>query len=159
MELLEVVFLVIASTALVLAAVALLRLMTLERRVRYALFSLNSKILKQVVKSLEKRKKYKNRYLVVRLVTPKNISLNELQRLLNEAFIELYGRKSCSEASPRILYFNEKTMKAVIRVRSNYRWSALLALAYLERRDFISYVCPERVTGTYRKARKYAEIV
>lgn len=158
MELSEVVLLVVASTALVLAAVTLLQLVVLKRRVEHALLSLNSVVLRRVVKNIEKRRKNKNRYLVVRFSTLKNVDLNELQKHLEEAFTELYGKKNYSEAFPKVLYYNEKTSKAVIRVRNNRKWSLLLVLAYLERKDFFSYVCPERVTGTYRKARKYAEM-
>lgn len=159
MELLEVGFLVIALVALTLAIIALIQLVVLERRIRYLLANLNSKVLKQVVKRLERHRKHRNRYLVVRLVTPRNTSLSELQKYLDEAFMRLYGKKGYSEASPKILYFNEKTLKAVIRVKSHRRWSLLLALAYLERKEIFSNVCPERVTGTYRKAKKYAETV
>ncbi len=159
MELLEVFFIVIATSALVLAIVTLHQLVLLRRKVKNALISLDSRILKQVVKSIERRRKHKNRYLVVRLVTQGNTSLNELQEQLSEAFIELYGKKNYSEASPKILYFSEKTSKAIIRVRSHYRWGVLLALAYLERKNVLNQVCPERITGTYRKARKYAETI
>lgn len=159
MGLLEVFFLVVATLALVLAIVTLHQLVLLRRKVKNALISLDSRILKQVVKSIERRRKYKNRYLVVRLVTQRNTSLNELQEQLSEAFIELYGKKNYSEASPKILYFSEKTSKAVIRVRSHYRWGVLLALAYLEKKNILNQVCPERITGTYRKARKYAETI
>ncbi|MEO3993739.1 MAG: Rpp14/Pop5 family protein [Desulfurococcaceae archaeon TW002] len=159
MELLEVVFFLIASVALVLAIATLHQLVLLRRRIKQALISINSRVLKQVIKSIEKRRKHNNRYLVVRLVTQGNTSLNELQKQLNEAFIELYGKKNYSEASPKILYFSEKTSKAVIRVRSHYRWGVLLALAYLERKNLLNQVCPERITGTYKKAKKYAETI
>ena len=158
MELLEIFF-IIALAALVLAVITLLQLTILKRRVKYVLISLNSRILKHVIKSLEKRKKYKNRYLVAKLVTSRNFSLNELQKQFDEAFIELYGKKGYSEASPKILYFNEKTSKAVIKIRSHRRWSALLVLAYLEKKEVFNQVYPERITGTYRKAKKYAETV
>lgn len=158
MELPEVVLLLMALTASVLATVALLRSLVLKRRVERVLLSLNSAVLRRVVKSIEKRRKNKNRYLIVRFSTLRNVDLNEFQKLLEEAFTELYGKKNYSEASPKVLYCNEKTSKAVIRVRNHRKWSLLLTLAYLERKDFFSYVCPERVTGTYRKARKYADM-
>jgi len=157
MDLPEVILVLVASTALALALVAILQLVILKRRIEHVLVGLNSKVLKHVVKSLEKRRKRKNRYLVVRLATSKNVSLNELQKSLDEAFIELYGKKNYSEASPKVLYYSEKTSKAIIRVRSHRKWSVFLVLAYLERRDLLSYVCPERITGTYKKAKKYAE--
>jgi RNase P/RNase MRP subunit POP5 len=155
--LLEAVYLVVASVALILAVIALLQLIMFRREIRYVLGSLNSKVLRHVVKSIEKRRKYKNRYLVVRLISSSNISVNELQKRIDEAFIELYGRRGYSEASPRVLYFNEKTSKAVIRVRNHYRWGVLLALAYLERKELLTQVFPERTTGTYKKAKRYAE--
>jgi len=158
MELLEVGSLVVALVALTLAILTLTRLVVLERRIKHLLANLNTKVLKQFVKRFEKQKKHKNRYLVVKLVTSRGTSLSELQKYLDEAFIGLYGKKSYSEASPKVLYYNEKTLKSVIRVRSHHRWSVLLALAYLERKEIFSNVCPERITGTYRKAKKYAEI-
>lgn len=114
MDLPEAILVLVASTALALALVAILQLVILKRRIEQVLAGLNSKVLKHVVKSLEKRRKRKNRYLVVRLATSKNVSLNELQKSLDEAFIELYGKKNYSEASPKVLYYGEKTSKAII---------------------------------------------
>ncbi|MEM2021187.1 MAG: Rpp14/Pop5 family protein [Zestosphaera sp.] len=155
----EAVALAVALTALTLSLLALLRVKSLSHKSELFLSSLTSRTIRHVVEKLKGRKKRGKRYLIVRLVgASDDLDCSKLQRYIDEAFIELYGKVSYSKASPRVLYINRDSSKAIIRVRTPYKWEVLTVMGILERNGVVKSVIPERSTGTYRKARKHVEI-
>lgn len=148
--------LAVAVTALATSVLALFYVGVTYRKLRLVSEALNSRTLKQAIKKLEARAKHRRRYMIVRLVAlGRSLDCKELQKYLDEAFIELYGKVNHSIASPKVLYLDANSFKAIIRMRAQHKWRVLTALAILERRGLVKSVIPERTTGTYKKARKY----
>ncbi len=154
----EAVALAVAITALALSLLALIRVKSLSHKSELFLGSLTSRTVRHVVERLKARKKHGKRYLIVRLVgVSDDLDCSKLQGYIDEAFVELYGKVSYSKASPRVLYVNRDSSKAIIRVRTPYKWKVLTVMGILERNRVVKSIIPERSTGTYRKARKHAE--
>ncbi|MEM0014162.1 MAG: Rpp14/Pop5 family protein [Zestosphaera sp.] len=148
--------LAVAVLALAASVLALFYVRVTHRKLRLISDSLNSRTVRQVIRGLEARTKPRRRYIIVRFVgLNDNLDCRKLQEYVDEAFIELYGKLNYSKASPKVLYLDTNSSRAIIRVRAQHKWKVLTALAVLERKGLVASLIPERTTGTYKKARKY----
>ncbi len=156
-EIIEITFLVVLASLILLTAYQHYILMKLRKRFDILVSALNSRTLKSYVKTVEARQKKKvvKRYLVVKALNGK-LDGRRLNAFIRKAVASLYGAATVSLADPKVLYVNEDRGKYVVRFRSPYRWKLLVALGLLQKTKGIIIV-PVKITGTLDKARRLAD--
>ncbi len=152
---------VVAAVAIVAAAsslaISLLTARSLSRRIRRieALASaLTSRAVRSFIKSANAKRRVRKRYLVVRVVG--SVGRAELNNLLLNAVRTLYGSVASGVYGVRVVDFDQRSMTAIVRLRSDGRWAVLAAVGAVESvsKGSVALV-PLRMCGTLRKAREY----
>lgn len=103
-----------------------------------------------------KVKKPRKRYIVFATLCENEILIDELDKALRDIFIEYYGVSIYSKASPRIVLYDVKLGRGVLRVSHICVDHAIAALGLIK--DVNNKKCiivPIRTTGTLRKAQEY----
>lgn len=103
-----------------------------------------------------KVKRPRKRYIVFATLCENEILIDELDKALRDIFIEYYGVSIYSKASPRIVLYDVKLGRGVLRVSHICVDHAIAALGLIK--DVNNKKCiivPIRTTGTLRKAQEY----
>jgi ribonuclease P/MRP protein subunit POP5 len=82
-----------------------------------------------------------------------------VERLLNEAALKLLGYKGLSETDMKLVYFNEKRSRGIVRVRRDKRYAALAVLGFVRKinNEDIMFI-PIATSGSLKRAKRLAEI-
>jgi len=120
--------------------------------------ALNSKVVRAYVKASEARGKRKlsKRYMILK-VLGNSSNIKEIQEIVEDGIIRLFGSSAISLIQPRILYYNPNTAKAILRFKASYKWKLIASLGLSEGLSNTLILIPIRTTGTLKKARKYAD--
>lgn len=122
--------------------------------------ALSSKSLKAYVRISEAREKRKlsRRYMILKVVGG-SPTLRIIQGVIEEGIRKLFGASSISLIQPRVLYYNARTGKAVLRFRAAHKWRLLASLGLSEGLSNPLVLIPLRTTGTLMKARRHADSI
>jgi len=134
----------------------LIKLRRVELRYRILTSALSGSVVRKIYRQAELSSKTatKKRYMIVKVVG-QGASREGLQEMINSSLTKLFGSSARSLAQPQVIYLNPSTMKAVIRYRARDKWRVLASLGALEGEALI---IPLRVSGTFRKAKAYADM-
>lgn len=111
---------------------------------------------------LEKKrvKKLRKRYVVFATLCENKVGYNDVDNAIKEAFLKLYGELTMQKASPRLLLFDEKKQRGIVRVLHLYTDHFIALLGYVKKIGNTNCVLiPLKVTGTVKKARKYLDLI
>lgn len=149
----------ISIASMIVAIYAVLTVRITRKKMDAILGSLTSKTIRAVIKQADtkQKKRVRKRYLVVKIVRPGELRKEQLQKSIVNAITELFGATSVSMTQPQVLYVNQSTKKVVIRFRAPAKWKVISSLGLLEVNGEIITAIPERTTGTFKKAKTYAD--
>ncbi|MEM4717244.1 MAG: Rpp14/Pop5 family protein [Desulfurococcaceae archaeon] len=142
----------IAITALAISIILFISTTYLLRRV--------NRLYKGLVKLIElkpsKVKRVRKRYIVFAALFEDEISINELDKALRDVFIMYYGVSLYSKASPRIVFYDERLGRGVLRVSHTCVDHAIATLGLIKSiNNKRCIIVPIRTTGTLKKAQEY----
>ncbi len=154
-----IAFATVSAASMVVAIYAVLTVRATKKKMDAVLDSLTSRTVRSVIKQADtkQKKRVRKRYLVVKIVRLGELRKEQLQKSIVNAITELFGATSVSMAQPQVLYVNQSTKKAVIRFRAPAKWKVISSLGLLEVNGEIITAIPERTTGTFKKAKTYAD--
>lgn len=103
-------------------------------------------------------RKPRKRYVVFTVICEEEVCFDSVESAVREKFIEYYGESTYHKASPRLILYNEKSGRGIIRVLhtcTDYLIAVLGLIKKINNRNCI--ILPIKTTGTLRKAREYVE--
>ncbi len=133
------------------------KLRNVEQELSILKEALGGKAIKAYLKEIETRQKRKivKRYLVMK-VSPIIKDRKALEGILQESIRKLYGSAYLSLINPKVLYFNVRSGKAVVRFPNEFRWKVIASLS-IASKEAGGPITPLRIAGTLRKAKKLAD--
>ena len=155
----------VLAISLSLIAIAISVLTLVYARRLSSMIRRHSKILEALLSSadlntaIEKARrtaamKPKRRYIVFEII-PGNLDYAEVEAALNEALRKLVGIVGESSSRMKLLYFDKRRSRGIIRVRREYKYLALAVLGLtrsIAGRRVI--VIPLAVTGSIKRAKQ-----
>ncbi len=96
----------------------------------------------------------KKRYLLVKIDCGKKLSRDDVERLLKQSVLEVFGEKGLSDSGLKLKEFNEQKQLALVRCMLSFQEQAIasLALKRFSNGEGIA-VRLQKIFGTMRKAR------
>ena len=108
---------------------------------------------KQAIRNIVR--KPRKRYLVFQVLSETTLSKNDVENFFNKVFKEFFGTLGGGEANPKLVLYDEKSMRGVLRFVHTQRSKVLFALAMVsEVTDGKIGFIPLKITGTLRKAKE-----
>ncbi len=118
-----------------------------------------------LIKRLEKRflliprkikiKKPRRRYLVFEIASIKDIDPGLLESSIKEKFKDLFGITNLADSYLKLIYYDNKTKRGIIRIRHIYLNHLITTIALIRKIDNDEIlIIPIRTSGTINKARK-----
>ena len=100
-------------------------------------------------------RKPRKRYLVFQVLSEKPLSKDSVQEVFNRVFSEFFGLIGGGEANPKLVLYDEKSMRGVLRFVHTQRSKVLFALAMVSEitNGEVGFI-PLKITGTLRKAKE-----
>jgi ribonuclease P/MRP protein subunit POP5 len=103
----------------------------------------------------QKPAKIRKRYIVFQVISKKSFDQRTVEDALRRAFRSLYGFKGLLQADPRLVYYDEKLNRGVIRIPHTYKYQTLAVLHTIREIDKDKVIIlPVKTTGTIKKARE-----
>ena len=100
-------------------------------------------------------RKPRKRYLVFQVLTENVLSKSDVEKVFNKVFNEFFGIIGGGEANPKLVLYDEKSMRCVLRFVHTQRSKVLFALAMVsEVTDGKIGFIPLKITGTLKKAKE-----
>jgi len=100
-------------------------------------------------------RKPRKRYLIFQVLAENTLSKNDVEKVFNKVFNEFFGILGGGEANPKLVLYDDKSMRGVLRFVHTQRSKVLFALAMVsEVTDGKIGFIPLKITGTLRKAKE-----
>jgi len=104
--------------------------------------------------SKKAKKKRKKRYIVFQVATG-NFSEEDVGKEIIRQLRALYGEKGLAESRAKLIMYNKRLGRGILRVSYEYRYKAIIALGMIRSINGVkTLVIPLRVTGSLNRACK-----
>ncbi|WP_172633877.1 Rpp14/Pop5 family protein [Caldisphaera lagunensis] len=102
-----------------------------------------------------KIKKPRRRYLIFEIASIKDIDPGLLENSIKEEFKNLFGITSLADSYLKLIYFDNKTKRGILRIKHIYLSHLITAIALIRKIDNDELlIIPIRTSGTINKAKK-----
>ncbi len=109
-----------------------------------------------LLKVRDKFRKARNRYLVFEVVSLGSIDSKAIESSISSKFRSLYGDLLFSDSYYKLVYFDEKNKRGIIRIRHKYINNLIAVLGLIRRLDHQdALLIPIRTSGTIKRAKNY----
>ena len=100
-------------------------------------------------------KKRSWRYLLVKIISEKSLTTEGVKLAVNYAVRSLFGEWGLMKIAPRILSFDEKSNKVIIRCNSSAVNKLRASLVLMTRtNDYAAAICVIKISGTIKSLKR-----
>jgi len=112
------------------------------------------KSVRELAKKYSKRPK--KRYIVFEVV-PSGLKANEVEEVLYKTALELIGYKGVSELDMKLIHFDEKRSRGIVRVRWDKKYVMFAVLSLIRKVNGKDYMfIPLTTSGSLKRAKRAA---